>query len=336
MAYLGIDTSYYTSSVALVDGAGRLLADGRRPLRVPPGERGVAPSQAVWAHVNALPELVEQVLAQVPANIQAVAASVAPRPQPGSYLPVFRVAAGYARALAAALRVPFYSTTHQEMHLMAGLWSAAAAPAAPEFLAVHLSGGTTELLRVSQPAPGCFAEQILGGTTDLHSGQFVDRVGVALGLPFPAGPHLERLAAAGTPGAVILPAVVRGRQVSFSGPETRARRLAGQARPEDLALAVFGCVARTVEKWLRPALAETGLQEVLVVGGVAANALLRARLRERLEHPAVGGRLFFAQPEYATDNAVGVAEIARRRHQANGSTADGERNGNGEHGSADR
>lgn len=311
MAFLGIDTSYYTTSVALLDEAGRLLADGRRPLSVPAGARGVAPAQAVWAHLQALPPLLEEVLRQAP-PVRAVAASVAPRPQPGSYLPVFRVSEGFGRSLAAALQVPFYPTTHQEMHIMAGLWSAGEQPAGAEFLAVHLSGGTTELLRVRRTGAGGFVEELLGGTTDLHAGQFVDRVGVALGLPFPSGPHLERLAAAGRPAAVALPAVVRGRQVSFSGPEAQAQRLVGAVAPADLALAVFLCVARTLEKWLRPVLAETGLSEVLIVGGVAANAIVRARLRERLEHRAVGARLLFAQPPYSTDNAVGVAEIARR------------------------
>jgi N6-L-threonylcarbamoyladenine synthase len=308
--FLGIDTSYYTTSVALVDDAGRLLEDRRRPLSVPAGERGVSPPEAVWSHLKAMPEAAEELLRAHGRAIAAVAASVKPRPVEGAYLPPFKVSEGFGRTVAAALGVPFFASTHQEMHIMAGLWSSERPPEGEQFLAVHLSGGTTELLRVTR-RPGGFDEELLGGTQDLHAGQFVDRVGVALGLPFPAGPHMEKLAAGGAPGAVALPSSVQGRTVSFSGPETAAQRLVGQAAPADLALAVLLCVAKTLEKWLRSAADETGLREILIVGGVASNRILRERLRERLEHRAVGIRLAFAQPQYSTDNAVGTALLAR-------------------------
>lgn len=302
--YLGIDTSYYTSSLALVDETGRLLEDRRRPLPVPEGLRGVAPSHGVWEHLNAMPSMVEEVLAGRRDQIAAVAASVRPRPQEGSYLPAFRVGEGFGRSLAAALGVPFIPTTHQEMHVMAGLWSSDRAPQGERFLAVHLSGGTTELLQVTRRRGG-FDEELLGGTQDLHCGQFVDRVGVALGLPFPAGPHLERLAAGAT-APVSIPAFVRGRTVGFSGAEAAALRLVGKVNAPDLALGLFHCVAKTLEKWLRPAMAETGLHEVLIVGGVAANLLIRERLRSRLR-----ANLSFAAPRFSVDNAVGVALIAK-------------------------
>ncbi len=315
--YLGIDTSYYTTSLAVVDEAGRLLEDQRRPLRVPSGERGVSPPQAVWAHLHAVPEVAEPLLRRYGKEIAAVCASVKPRPVEGAYLPPFKVSEGFGRSLAAALGVPFYPSTHQEMHIMAGLWSADEPPIGERFLAVHLSGGTTELLRVTR-RPGGFDEELLGGTRDLHAGQFVDRVGVALGLPFPAGPHIERLAASGTPGKVRLPSSVSGWKVSFSGPETAAQRLVGQVEGADLAIAVLGCVAKTLEKWLRRAVAETGLNEILIVGGVSANQYLRQRLRDRLEHRAVGARLSFAQPQFSTDNAVGTALLARENHRIAG------------------
>lgn len=313
--YLGIDTSYYTTSLALVDEAGRLLEDQRRPLAVKSGERGVSPPQAVWSHLKALPDVAEPLLRAYGKEIVAVAASVKPRPIEGAYLPPFKVSEGFGRSIAAALGVPFYPSTHQEMHIMAGLWSSDQAPVGEQFLAIHLSGGTTELIRVTR-RPGGFDEELLGGTQDLHAGQFVDRVGVALGLPFPAGPHLERLAAQGRFGEVMLPSSVQGWSISFSGPETAAQRLVGKVEGADLAVAVFGCVAKTLEKWLRMAIKETGLNEILIVGGVAANQLLRTRLKERLEHPAVGARLSFAQPQYSTDNAVGTALLARANHLA--------------------
>jgi N6-L-threonylcarbamoyladenine synthase len=313
--YLGIDTSYYVTSVALVDEAGRLLEDRRRPLVVATGKRGHSPAEAVWLHVKGLPEVIEPVLEQYGRDIAAVAASTRPRPSEGAFLPPFKVSEGYGRTVAAALGVPFYASTHQEMHIAAGLWSSDAPPVGEQFLAVHLSGGTTELIRVTRRTGG-FAEELLGATRDLHAGQFVDRVGVALGLPFPAGPHMEKLAADGVPGRVTLPSHVDGRSVSFSGPETAGQRLVGKVEPADLALAVIMCVAKTLEKWLRAAVEETGIKEILIVGGVASNGILRERLREKLEHRAVGARLAFARPQYSTDNAVGTAVLARANHMA--------------------
>lgn len=318
--FLGIDTSYYMTSIALVDESGRLLEDRRRPLSVPAGERGHSPAEAVWLHLKSLPEEIEALLRAAGGSVAAVAASTRPRPVEGAFLPPFKVSEGFGRTVAAALGVPFFATSHQEMHIMAGLWSADKPPAGREFLAVHLSGGTTELLRVVRGQFG-FSEELLGGTRDLHAGQFVDRVGVALGLPFPAGPHLERLAAEGTPGVVTLPSSVQGLFVSFSGPETAAQRLVGSTAPAHLAVAVIYCIGKTLEKWLGTAIAETGLKEVLIVGGVAANQILRERLRSKLEHRAVGGRLSFAQPQYSTDNAVGTALLAREGFLARAATS---------------
>lgn len=313
---LGLDTSFYTTSAAAVDLQGRLLSARRRLLPVPPGERGVRPQEGVFLHVKALPDLVAEVLEEVRAACpdgvpRAVAASLRPLPQPESYLPVFRVSEGFGRTLAAAWQVPFFGATHQEGHLMAGAWSAEM-PLQEGFVAAHLSGGTTEFLD-AVPAKGGtgFALRRLGQTKDLHVGQFIDRVGVALGLPFPAGPALERLAAGGRAGPAVIPSHAEGASLSFSGPEAAALRLIAQGvRPEDVAYGVQVCVARSVEKALRWALQETGRQVALIAGGVAANAFLRQELTTRLAERQ-GVRLFFATPEYSTDNAVGVALLGR-------------------------
>jgi len=312
--YLGLDTSAYTTSLAAVDADGNLLGDERRLLPVAAGERGLRQSAALFQHLQRLPDLLTGLLDRTGGGaIAAVAASCRPRCQPGSYMPVFKVSEGYGKALASALRVPFFATDHQTGHLLAGLWSAGCA-GLTEFLAVHISGGTTELLRVSRSESDTelLTIEVLTGTDDLHAGQFVDRVGVALGLPFPAGPHLEKLAGAGDAGTVTIPAAVRDGRISFSGPEACAQRLlATGAAPADVAAAVQRCLASTLEKIIRPALAGRAARDVLLVGGVAANGYLRRRLRARLEHAAVGARLHFAAPVYSGDNAVGVALAAR-------------------------
>ncbi|HHP50585.1 MAG TPA: O-sialoglycoprotein endopeptidase [Moorella mulderi] len=311
---LGIDTSAYTASVGVVDREGKVIADRRRPLPVPQGEKGLRQQTAVFHHVQFLPQLLTEVFREVPPKgIAAVGASTRPRPVEGSYMPVFTVSQGMGLVLASALEVPFFPTSHQEGHLEAGLWSAGWDPRGAPFIAVHLSGGTSEILKVEEKKEG-FVITKLGGTLDLHAGQLVDRIGVLLGLPFPAGPHLERLAQGVREKAVSLTSAVRGLNFSFSGPASQAERLYRQGvPPEQIARAVEQCIANTLERVLRRAISLTGIRDVLLVGGVAANCYIRERLRQRLEHRAVGARLHFASPLYSSDNAVGVALMAKRK-----------------------
>ena len=268
MGYLGIDTSCYTTSVAYLDG--EKLAEKRKILTVPQGKRGLRQSEALFQHLGNLPRLLEELH---PGKIAAVAASTRPRPVSDSYLPVFRAGAAVARSLAAGLNCPFFATSHQEGHLWAGLWSSQFKP--PEsWLAFHVSGGTTDLLLVQGQLEKL---QTLGGSLDLHAGQFVDRVGVRLGLPFPAGPQLELLAKEGRRGGVIFPAPARGCDLSFGGPESQAARAIEQgAKREDVALAVFTAIGRGLVKVLQKAGSQHGIASVLFVGGVTANGKTEA------------------------------------------------------------
>lgn len=316
--YIGIDTSCYTTSLAAVAEDGRLAAEERRVLAVPPGEKGLSQGAMIFQHLQNLPELARRFFAVLAdSKVAAVAASTRPRPVEGSYMPVFTVGSTLGTALAAALGVPFWPTTHQEGHVLAGMWSAGLITQTP-FLACHLSGGTSEVLLVEPSTDGDLRLELLGGSTDLKAGQLVDRVGVLLGLSFPCGPALEELAReAEGKEEVSIPSSVDGLSFSFSGAETHARRLLEQgAAPAAVARAVERCIAKTVEKVLRRAVEETGLRDILLVGGVAANGYLRTRLNARLAHPAVGARLYFASPRYSTDNAVGAALAAHRKNSA--------------------
>lgn len=311
--YLGIVTSCYTTSLALIDGEGNLFSQARRLLSVPIGGRGLAQNQAVFQHIVNLPCLFKDLLKETSlSGLAGVAATTRPRPVEGSYMPVFRVAESYGRTIADLFGIPFIQTTHQEGHIAAGSWSANV-QGEDRFLAVHLSGGTTELLKVKKGLPnsGNFYEvEVLGGSTDLHAGQLVDRVGVALGLPFPAGPHLEELARGAT-GNCSIPSSVKGYSISFSGPETAALRLVdSKVSACEIARAVEKCITNTLEKVIKKATADTGLKTILVVGGVAANTFLRAGLRTKLEWEA-GTNIYFAEPALSSDNAVGVAVIGR-------------------------
>lgn len=311
-ACLGIDTSCYTTSAALCwfddRAADGLFFQRRTPLAVKPGERGLMQSAAVFQHVANLPACLEALRAERPeAEIALVCASERPRPRDDSYMPVFRVGAGMGRAIAASLSVPYVGATHQEGHLRAARVGTALDAKAP-YLALHLSGGTTELL---------LAEggdiRLLGGTGDLHAGQLIDRVGVRMGLPFPAGPALERLAFAGE-ARQTLPATVRGMTCHFSGAETRAlKALDAGASLENLAAEVFDCVARTVARLVVRGAEETGCQDILVAGGVAASALVKTIALDRVAKRRRDLRLYFSRPDLSGDNAVGIGLLGIER-----------------------
>ena len=272
---LGFDTSCYTTSVALARD-GQIIASRRRLLTVEQGERGLMQSEGVFQHETRLPELIEQLMQEAGVQkIDAVGASTRPRPVDGSYMPVFTVGEGYGRSLAAVLGVPFIATSHQEGHIRAAMVDTALIYG-EEILAVHLSGGTTEVLHA-----GAGHFDLVGGSNDLHAGQFVDRVGVKLGLGFPAGPALEQLAMRGKAEAK-LPIWVRGCECSFSGSESAAQRLidSGALSPEDMAAEVFSCIARSLAKVLANASEQTGVKKVLLAGGVASSTYLRELLQE--------------------------------------------------------
>ncbi|RKD25582.1 O-sialoglycoprotein endopeptidase [Ammoniphilus oxalaticus] len=310
---LGVDTSNYRTSLCLLDLDGEVVAEQKRLLTVKQGERGLQQSEAVFQHTQRLPGLAEQ-MEWDGYKLTAVAVSVKPRPVADSYMPVFKVGESWARGIAAFARVPLIETSHQEMHIAAGEYSVSERPENDVFLAFHLSGGTSELLACERTEEGYRIEK-LGGTLDLHAGQLVDRVGVALGLPFPAGPYLEQLANKPHNDEFQVPTTMKGYDFHLSGAETQLLRHIEQQRFSKAAIAraTERCVARSLEKTIRYAVEQGHPKEVLIVGGVAANRYIKDRLQERLEHRAVGCRLYFAEPEYSGDNAFGVAYIGLNR-----------------------
>lgn len=296
---IGIDTSCYTTSVALINDDGSIIDNRRLMLQVKLGQRGLRQSEAVFQHVQNLPRLVENLSEVNP--ILAVAAATMPRPVLGSYLPVFKVGASFGATLAHLIGVPFYETSHQEGHLRAGLFSGELPN--ETFLAWHLSGGTTELLLVKAFLGGFNIEKV-GGTSDLQVGQLVDRIGVALGAGFPAGKYLEEMAQQ-SQSIESLPVVTNDLTISFSGPDSAGQRLlnSGISRSE-LARRVFNCISRSLIKVTLEAVHRYKVSRVLLAGGVASNELIRTAL---LEEEALSEiKIVFAPKELSGDNAVGV------------------------------
>ncbi len=308
MYYLGIDTSLYTTSLAVVDDKFNLIWEKRIPLTVEKGHRGLRQSEALFLHIKNLPISFEELALNVDGGYRAIVVSSTPRPIAGSYMPVFKAGQSLATALSSMLKIPLYFVSHQEGHIMAGIVDNRELLVEEKFLAAHFSGGTSEFVNVKKGFTNYFEIDPSLSGLDLHAGQFVDRVGVALGLPFPAGKYLEELALNARSFNISFPAAVKKAGFSFSGAETMAIKLINQGEPkEEIAYGVLRMIANTIEKATLMESKKHGLKKVLLVGGVMANSLIRQRLINRLEHPAVGIKLFFARPELSTDNAVGVA-----------------------------
>ncbi len=313
MGVLGIDTSCYTTSVAYADGAA-LPAQEKKVLEVPLGDRGLMQSGAIFQHIKNLPGLLENLSEKhTGMRLDAVCASTRPRPVEGSYMPVFLCSESFGRSLASVLDVPFFSTSHQLGHLYAARYGSGLET--DDYLAVHLSGGTTELLKVT----GRSDIEMIGGTADLNAGQFVDRVGVALGMAFPSGPVLEKLAR-GMKAESILPLSPEGNYVHFSGAEAQIMRVIreGVLAPEQIAIEVYSYISRAIAYLIMKGYESTGIIHVLVAGGVASSRILRKMLPERLRKKHSPVKIYWGRPEYSSDNAVGAALIGLEKLREKG------------------
>ncbi len=310
---LGIDTSCYTTSAAAVNEAGQVVVSSRKLLPVKGGERGLRQSEAVFAHVRQLSEVVGEALKTLRTEgkkIVAICASDKPRDVDESYMPVFNVGLNTASVLSEALDVPLYTASHQQGHIAAG--TIGNPQLSERFIALHISGGTTELLLNE-----CGKLTLLGGSNDLHAGQLIDRVGVHMGFGFPAGPKLEQLAMQGKAKAAFPVSMEKeGLHCHLSGAEAQAMRLidAGGTSNEDIAAEVFDLLTRTIARLITAASETTGAKEVLIVGGVASSILLRQALTCRLERSHAKIKPIFGKSEYSADNACGTALLGMQSY----------------------
>ncbi len=293
-AIIGIDTSNYTTSVALISGK-EILADERRLLRVKDGERGLRQSEALFQHVQMLPVLIESAMKDFLGRITAVSVASRPRPVEGSYMPVFTVGQSVGRSLAATLSVPYYEYSHQEGHI------AAIRPEGWEdFQCLHMSGGTSELLAVKGNQI-----EIIGGTKDISLGQLLDRVGVAMGLSFPAGKAMDDMALAHEPTKMLKPIAVDGNWINLSGMESQCQRELQKGQDAGpLAAEIFHHMAKAIVEIC-------GGERTLLVGGVSSSRTLRRLLKDRTNITIPEGNL-------ASDNAVGIALLGGDKYGRKG------------------
>lgn len=309
MIVLGFDTSNYTTSVAGYNGTEGTNCS--RLLNVKPGELGLRQSDAVFSHIKRLPELSDRLFNNIDKEqIAAIGVSTRPRAVEGSYMPCFLAGESQARVLGAALHVPVYSFSHQQGHIAACLWGAKRPDLMEKpHLAWHLSGGTTELLYVEPEGVSVKAVRI-GGTTDISAGQLIDRTGVLLGLSFPCGKQLDSLAQTDCTDA-FRPKVTQ-MEFSLSGAQNKVQQYFSQTNsPEKTAAYCLNTVISAITAATKNAQKAYPGLEIVFSGGVSSNS----RLREKMQGTV------FCPPQYATDNAMGIAVLAWRARNQDG-TAD--------------
>ena len=301
--YLGIDTSNYTTSVCLYDSGSGEVVSKRKLLPVKEGELGLRQSDAVFHHVQQLPQLFEDAFADFADEIKAIGVSYAPRTAEGSYMPCFTVGTAAADILASVLKIPVYRFSHQQGHIAAALYSVDRLDLLTQkHIAFHVSGGTTEALLVNG-AEGFVPTQIVAQTLDLNAGQLIDRIGVMLGLRFPCGKELEKLALQ-CRESIRVKATLKDLNCCLSGGQNIAEKYQIEGKSP-------AYIARFAMEFISAALCgmSKGIRKIygdlpfVYAGGVMSDSIIRDALR-------LPGGCVFAQPEFSSDNAAGTAVLA--------------------------
>ena len=320
MLVLGIESSCDETGVALVDAAGRevprLLAHSLySQIDMHQSYGGVVPELASRDHIRRVLPLTRQVMAQAYCDLAQV--DVVAYTQGPGLAGALLVGAGVACSLAAALGKPVMGVHHLEGHLLSPFLSLD--PPEFPFVALLVSGGHTQLMRVDRVG----SYELLGESIDDAAGEAFDKSAKLLGLPYPGGPHLSKMAEQGNPTAFKLPRPLLNNgnlDFSFAGLKTavltQAKKLGGEldARKADLAASTQAAIVEVLVKKALSAMAQTGLRRLVVAGGVGANALLRAELNATCAKRAI--RVHYPELHLCTDNGAMIAMAASMRLQA--------------------
>jgi N6-L-threonylcarbamoyladenine synthase len=310
MLVLGLETSCDETGVALYDSERGLLADALfSQIDLHRAYGGVVPELASRDHVKRMLPLIRQVLAEadcVATEIDAIAYTAGP-----GLVGALLVGASCAQALAFAWGIPALGVHHMEGHLLAPMLEEQ--PPEFPFVALLVSGGHTQLVRVD----GIGLYQVLGETLDDAAGEAFDKTAKMMGLHYPGGPEIARLASQGVAGRFVFPRPMTDRpglEFSFSGLKTFALNTWHQCQSAgddgeqtrcDISLAFQHAVVETLTIKCKRALKQTGLKRLVIAGGVSANTALRLSLEKMLGE--LHGSVFYARPEFCTDNGAMIA-----------------------------
>ncbi len=313
MRILGIETSCDETAVALFEGdvdnkKGRILAD-KIASQIETHARfgGVVPEVASREHLQALPRMVEEVMHEANCcwkDIDRIAVTAGP-----GLMGALLVGVSYARALGHVNKIPVTPVHHMKGHLLAPGISEDGLPDFP-FVTLLVSGGHTMLVRVE--AIGEYS--VIGQTIDDAAGECFDKCARLLGLSYPGGPEISRLAANGDPKRFTLPRPLLNRDnlnFSFSGLKTAVMYAVkgygdlDEAAKVDMAASIELAICDVLVKKSIRACKESGIKNLVIAGGVAANSLLRRMLKEASEKH--GLEIHLPHPKYCTDNAAMIA-----------------------------
>lgn len=316
MLVLGLETSCDETGVALYDSEHGLLADALfSQIDLHRVYGGVVPELASRDHVKRMLPLIRQVLAEAgreSSQIDAIAYTAGP-----GLVGALLVGASCAQAMAFAWGVPAVGVHHMEGHLLAPMLEEQ--PPAFPFVALLVSGGHTQLVRVD----GIGRYELLGESVDDAAGEAFDKTAKLMGLRYPGGPEIALLAERGTPGRFLFPRPMTDRpglDFSFSGLKTSTLTTWQQCRSAgddgeqtrcDIALAFQQAVVETLTIKCRRALKQTGLNNLVIAGGVSANSALRESLETMLGE--LKGQVFYARPRFCTDNGAMIAYAGCQR-----------------------
>ncbi len=307
MLILGIDTSNYTTSVALLNTDDNSIISERMLLPVKQGEVGLRQSDAVFHHTKQLPLVISALMKKsgVHENITSIGVSVKPRLVDKSYMPCFLCGEGYADSLGAILNANVYKTSHQMGHILAGLYSIDKLDMLKKpFLSFHVSGGTTDCLLCS-PSSDVIDITTVSSSLDLKAGQLIDRVGVMLGLDFPCGMEIEKLALNG-----VLPekpkTTIKNGSACLSGFQNKAENMyKNNVNSSDIALYTLKACADSITKMAICAREKHSNLPIVFAGGVMSNSYIKKTITDTLCD------VYFSKPDFSRDNACGVAVYAR-------------------------
>lgn len=301
--FLGIDTSNYTTSVAFIDESGN-VTQKKRLLPVKKGERGIRQSDAVFHHTKAYPELINELLSDVNERIDAIGVSVTPTTEEGSYMPCFLVGESFASSLSTVLNVPLFKFSHQQGHIAAALYSANKTELfESRFIAFHVSGGTTDAV-LCENEDDKLKVTPLSSSNDLKAGQAVDRIGVKMGLQFPCGKELEKLALKSEKTYKNKIKLYNG-DCSLSGLENKCLKMLSDGETnEDVSKFLLTYIADTLTAMVNGIFKEYGELPLVFAGGVMSNTIIRDIITSRFSAS-------FAEPEFSCDNAAGIAVLTK-------------------------
>lgn len=322
--HLGLDTSNYTTSVAIVDDDNSIIFDERIILSVKPGERGLRQNEAIFQHINNVPILINKAFDKYDKSLmKSIGYSSKPRNLIGSYMPTFNVGTSCANIISKTLDIPLFQFSHQDGHIEAALIGQDF-QYNQRFIAFHISGGTTEILNISNFSKEGFDNKIIGGSKDISYGQLIDRIGGTLGFNFPCGKSMEEFLTnkisenisseliANNIKENVKQIHLENNYVNLSGMENTFEKLISSSnfKKEDIIAKLFLIISDALIKQIRYSLDISGLNKIVLSGGVFANSYIR---RDIEEANIKNCDFYFGDANLCSDNAVGIAVLSAYR-----------------------